>query len=482
MRRKLFFILFLFSTFTGVFGQSKAELINRAVFNKLEFFINTQMTDSIYSLASDNFKKQIPAEQMAFVLNKLYQLGTVKQVDVVDFKQNTATYLLQFDEHALHAKLALDSSLHYELLAFVPAEKPIAKKTEKSEVISNVEKVSPLDFYIDSLANSYVKKGNAQSLSIAMFHQNSYKTFFYGETEQGNQTLPIETSLYEIGSITKVFTAVLLADLVTKNSVQLDDPIGKFLPDSVAQNPAIQGITLKQLANHTSSLPRLADNWNTVADFDERDPYAAYDRKALFSFLKQFKGGKNPGEEYEYSNLGYGLLGELISIITKKPYMQYLQETLLSPLQMTSTLEKADPKKKQAFLKVYDEEGNETPVWNWKAMIGAGGLKSNVKDLTLFAVEQFKMPSDDLQKAMALTRQFTFFTPNNMDIGLAWHMSMLDGIIYYRHTGGTAGSSSFIGLSPDTKTSLVVLSNQSESVEEISVAIMERLLEQAEKN
>ncbi|KGE15721.1 serine hydrolase domain-containing protein [Sphingobacterium deserti] len=480
MRRKLFFIVFLLTTLTGAFGQSKTELINRAIFNKIEFFINTQMTDSIYSLASDNFKKQIPAEQLAFVLNKLYQLGTIQQVDVVDFKENTATYLLQFSEHALQAKLALDSTLHYEMLAFVPAEKPTQKKVEKADVISNVEKVSPLDFYIDSLASSYVKKGDAQSLAIAIFHQNDYKTFFYGETEKGNQTLPTETSLYEIGSITKVFTAVLLADLVTKNMLELDDTISKFLPDSVAQNPAIQGITFKQLANHTSSLPRLADNWNKVAGFNERDPYAAYDRKALFSFLKNFKGGKNPGEEYEYSNVGFGLLGELISIITKKPYIQYLQETVLTPLQMTGTLEKVDAKKQQAFLKVYDAEGNETPLWNWKAMVGAGGLKSNAKDLTLFAVEQFKMPLEDLQKAMALTREFTFFTPNNMDIGLAWHMSMLDGIIYFRHTGGTAGSSSFIGLSPDTKTSVVVLSNQAESVEEISVAIMEKLLQQSQ--
>ncbi|MFD2968447.1 serine hydrolase domain-containing protein [Sphingobacterium bambusae] len=479
MSRNLLLMLSLLFATLGM-GQSKSELANKAVFNKIEFFINTKMTDSIYNLASANFKEQIPAEQLAFVLNNLYQLGQIRQVQVLDFKQNTATYLLQFDKHALQAKLAIDSTLHYDLLAFGAAETPAPKKEERTAVISQVEKVSPLDFYIDSLANSYVKKGSTQSLAIGIFHQNNYKTFFYGETEPGSQTLPTETTLYEIGSLTKVFTAVLLADLVTKNVVHLDDSIAKFLPDSVSSNPAIQGMTFKELANHTSGLPRMAGNWNKVAGFQEQDPYAAYDRNALFAYLKSFKPTREPGESYEYSNVGFGLLGELISIITKKPYMQYLQETLLTPLQMVNTTDKPDAKKQQVVLKVYDEEGNSTPTWNWKALVAAGGLKSTVKDLTLFATEQFKMPQDERQYAMALTRQFTFFTPENMDIGLAWHMSMLDGLIYFHHTGGTGGSSSFIGLSPDTKTSVVVLSNAAESVGKISTAIMEKLLQQPE--
>ncbi|GHE48735.1 serine hydrolase domain-containing protein [Sphingobacterium griseoflavum] len=477
MSRNLLWMLSMLFAVQAV-AQSKPEMVNKALFNKLEFFINTQMTDSIYSLASETFKAQIPQEQLAFVLNNLYQLGQIQQVDVVNFSQNTATYRLQFDKHALHARLAVDSTLHYELLAFTAAEKPALQKKEKTEVISQADNVSPLDFYIDSLANRYVKKGNTQSLAIGIFHQNNYKTFFYGETAPGNQTLPTEATLYEIGSLTKVFTAVLLADLVTKNIIQLDDSIAKFLPDSVASNPAIQGITFKELANHSSGLPRMADNWNSIAGFQAKDPYAAYDRSALFAYLKAFKATREPGESYEYSNIGFGLLGELISIITKKPYMQYLQETILTPLQLVNTTEKPDAKKQQVLVSGYDEDGNDTPRWNWKALAAAGGLKSTVKDLTLFATAQFKMPQDELQYAMALTRQFTFFTPENMDIGLAWHMSMLDGLIYFHHTGGTGGSSSFIGISPDTKTAVVVLSNAAESVGKMSTAIMEKLLQQ----
>jgi len=478
MIRILFFLLFLCTALTGS-GQTKIEEANRAVFNKIEFFINTQMTDSVYNLASNNFKDQVSEDQLSFMLQNLYQLGKITDVEVEDFKGQTATYRVFFtDEHQLLAKLAVDSSYHYTTLAFMAADNNTKKveKPEKEEVISQVETETPLDFFIDSVANSYIKKGETQSLAIAVFHRNKYKTFLYGETEKGNNTLPTENTLYEIGSITKVFTATLLADLVTKNIIQLDDTITTFLPDSVAPTPSLSGVTFKTLANHTSGLPRMAENWNRIAGFDPKDPYSSYDEKALFSSLKNHQSSREPGEEYEYSNLGYGLLGQLIAVVNQKPYMQSLQETVLAPLQLTNTTDRPDEKKQQEILPGLDKEGNVTSLWHWETMVASGGLKSNIRELMLFTVEQFKMPENDLQKAMALTRQFTFFTPDNMDIGLAWRMNMLDGIIYFHHTGETAGSSSFIGFSPDTKSAVVILSNAAESVNPISTEIMEKLL------
>lgn len=482
MMRNLLFLPLLCAALTGL-GQTKTEEANRAVFNKIEFFINTQMTDSIYHLAADNFKEQVGKDQLTSMLQNLYQLGRITDVKVDTFDNNRATYRVSFsDEHELLAELAVDSTYHYTSFAFTAAdtgreEVEEQEKPEKENVISDIEAESPLDFYIDSIANTYIKKGNTQSLAIAIFHNNTYKTFLYGETEEGSSALPTENTLYEIGSLTKVFTATLLADLVTKGSIQLDDPIAPFLPDSISSNPALKDITFKTLANHTSGLPRMADNWNRVAEFDKSDPYAAYDRQALFSFLKHYEGAHEPGTEYEYSNLGYGLLGELIAIIHKKTYMQCLEELVLTPLQLSNTTDHPDEKKEQVVIPGLDKDRNITPSWNWKALVGAGGLKSNIRELMLFAVEQFKMPENELQNAMALTRQFTFVTPENTDIGLAWHISMMeDGMIYLHHTGGTAGSSSFIGLSPDTKSAVVVLSNAAESVDVVSTEIIEKLL------
>ncbi len=463
----------------SVFAQTKEELINRAIFNRIEFFINTQMTDSIYSLASEKFKDAVTKPQFELALHNLYQLGKIKNVETLDFRGKTGIYLLEFPSNFIEAHLMLDSTYHFDALLFKPSEKSTQKIADKEEVISQAEKTSPVDFFIDSVANTYVKKGNAQSLAIGIFHNNAYKTYFYGETEKGNGILPTEDTLYEIGSITKVLTATLLADLVTKNIIQLDDSISKFLPDSVASNPDIQKITFKSLANHTSGLPRLPDNIETTPGFNPNDPYADYDIAALYTYLKAYKATKEVGESYAYSNLGYGLLGQIIANITKKPFMQSLQETVLSPLQMINTTDKPDPKKHH-MVKVYNDKGEETIAWNFQSLLAAGGIKSTVKDLMLFAVEQFKMPLNDLQNAMGLTRQFTFFTPDNTDIGLAWHMNLVDEGIYFWHNGGTGGSRSFIGISPDTKTAIVVLSNSAINVDQISVTMLEKLLSTAQ--
>lgn len=470
-------------------AQTTAPAHNKAVFNKIESFINKQMTDSIYNLAAPAFKKDITAEHLGFVLNNLYQLGKITETKPIDYKEDIATYLLRFGENSLRLKLTVDQSSHYHLLAFEPAgaaqpiaqpetsPQPVAKtELEESESIAAVAKASPTEAFINSLANGYINQKNTASLSIALFHENAYKTFFYGETAKGSATPPTEDSMYEIGSLTKLFTATILAELANKKKVNLESSITKFLPDSVASNPALKAITLKSLANHTSGLPRLADNWNTGANYSKLNPYAGYDKAQLYSFLKNYKPGDIAEGEYEYSNVGFGLLGELIAVISGKSYMENVQEFILTPLQMLNTTDVADTKKEQVLLPVYDAQGKQVPAWSFQAMLAAGGLKSSSRDMMLFAIEQFKMTKTDLQYAMALTRQFTAFGPSNMDMGLAWHMSMLDGMIYFHHTGGTGGSSSYIGISPDTKTALIILSNSAISVDQIGVSIMEKLL------
>ena len=479
MSRKILFILFSILSFT-CYSQSKSEAINRSVFNKIEFFINTQLTDSIYNLASEAFKEKISADQLAYTLNNVYQLGRIRNVQVVDFNKNTATYKLEFDQYNIDTKFSLDSTFHFDILSFLPAEKTIDTTDKqdiksKTSILTKVEAISPTDFYIDSIANTYINEGNAQSLTIALFHKNKYKSFLYGETEKGNGTLPSDTTLYEIGSLTKIFTAILLADLVTREVINLDDTITNFLPDSVSQNSSIQGITFKQLANHTSGLPRLASNADEVADFKINDPYAKYKRTDLFQFLKNYEMNPERSGSYEYSNLGYGLLGELVSSINKKPYIQCVQEIILTPLKMSNTTDKSVINSKH-LITGHDNQGQPTNAWTFDVMVGAGGLKSTARDLMLLALEQFKMPENKFQYALALTRQFTAFTPDNTDIGLAWRMSMLDGLIYFHHSGATGGSTSFIGISPDTKSAIVVLSNSTQSVDSISKAILEKII------
>ncbi|MBE8721038.1 serine hydrolase domain-containing protein [Sphingobacterium pedocola] len=454
-------------------AQSIEERQNRAVYNQIEYLFNTKQMDSIYNMADENFKKTISSVQLNGILNQLYSLGTIKNATPKKYKNGIAGYKIEIGDQELLFILGVDSNFNYHTLAFQPYEEKVEEK--KEQVISKVEVLNPLDIFIDSVARTYIQKRNAQSLAIGVIHKSRVSTFFYGETEKDNNTLPTATTLYELGSITKTFTATLLADLVEKNVIGLDDSIAKFLPDSVRSNTDIQKITFKSLANHTSGLPRMALNWNTSSKLVENDPYAHYDQAELFSFLKNFKATKEVGEEYEYSNVGYGLLGELISIITKKTYAQNIEEIITKPLNMINTVEKADSKAQQ-LAKVYNVKGDSVPTWNFISLAAAGSLKSTIQDMLLYVRSQFKMPLSPLEKAMALTKQFTFFIPPNTDIGLAWHMSMVDDIIYYNHNGGTAGSSSFIGIAPDAKSAVIVLSNSAAPVEVISEEILKKLI------
>jgi len=169
------------------------------------------------------------------------------------------------------------------------------------------------------------------------------------------------------------------------------------------------------------------------------------------------------------------LLGDLISIITKKPYAQNIKEIITTPLALTNTVEKIDPKT-QKIVQAYNQNGELTTTWDFQALAGSGALKSTVNDLLRFAQYQFKMPESALENAMALTRQFTFYLPPNTDIGLAWNMNMSNEVISYWLNGGTAGSSAFIALVPDLKSAVVILSNAGTPVDNISLQIMDKVL------
>ena len=460
-------------------AQSADEKINRALYNRIEYLFNSQQADSIYNLANKSFQAQISEEQLTTTLQQLYALGNIRNAEQLKFERGMASYRLDFDTERLLFVLGVDSTNRYHTILFQQyKEDPnavVAKQTAETDTATPTAAGDPFDFKIENIAKSYTQKANARSLAIGIIHRGNVQKFFFGETAKGNKTLPNEDSVYEIASITKTFTATLLADLVERQVISLDDSIVKFLPDSVAKNPALQKITFRSLANHTSGLPRLPDNWNSGVSYVEADPYAHYDRKALFSYLRHAKLDHEPETEYGYSNLGFGLLGELISIISKKPFDTYLKETLTMPLHMRATELGADPKNTNV-LKVH-QGGQEVPMWKWQAMAGGGGIKSTINDMLRYAITQLATPENDMQRAMAATKLFTFYIPeNNMDIGLGWHTDLQEDMNLFWHNGATAGSSSYMAIIPDERSAVVVLSNSNEPLDATAIAIVREVI------
>jgi len=464
---------------TASIAQTPDQKTNRAVYNRIEYFFNAQQLDSIYALANEDFQAQISNTQLRGILDQLSSLGKINNASIYKFEKGIAGYKVEFDSETLSIILGVDSNRRYHTLAFQPYKQPNDNNPEtaltKDSVISNVETKSALDIFVDSVARKYAKQNAAQSLAVAVIHKNKINTFFYGETAKGNHVLPDANTQYEIGSLTKTFTASLLADMINKGVVNLEDSIATYLPDSVAQNPFIQKITFRMLANHTSGLPRMAENYNTSPAYTPSDPYAKYTRTDLYSFLKNYQGTGEPGTEYLYSNVAYGLLGELLAEIGKKPYLQLISELILTPLEMNSTSDHID-KKDTNIAVPHDAKGQEVPFWNFQALTAAGSLKSNLNDMLRYTIAQLTYPETAIQQAMNLTKQFTFNVSPTSDIGLAWHMNMIEGLIYYQHSGATAGSNSFVGFVPDEKSVVIILSNANLGVEEMGIELLEKVL------
>jgi CubicO group peptidase (beta-lactamase class C family) len=313
-----------------------------------------------------------------------------------------------------------------------------------------------LDIKVDSLAQTFMARNNTASLAIGVLEKGKKHVFGYGEIERGKKIAPDGRTLYEIGSISKTFTGILLAYFVEQKKLRLDDPINKYLPDSIPEI-SFNGkpVTVGSLSNHSSGLPRLPSNLFDEADM--QNPYKHYDDQRLFRFLKNFKPTREPGAQYEYSNLAVGLLGVILERVSGKSYEQLLKEIIAQPLAMKNTritLTRADS---TAFAQGYR---GQTPIHSWEfiSLVAAGGIRSSVNDMLLYAEAQIDGGNSALDKAIALSHQPTW-EKSGTRVGLGWHLLSRDAKSYLFHNGQTGGYYTVLLVNPDTKNAVVMLTN-----------------------
>jgi CubicO group peptidase (beta-lactamase class C family) len=272
--------------------------------------------------------------------------------------------------------------------------------------------------------------------------------------------------VFEIGSVTKTFTATLLADMVKRGLISLDDPVAKYLPKNVKM-PARGGkeITLLDLATQRSGLPGMPSNFNPA---DPDNPYADYTAKKLFEFLSSYVLPRDIGVSYEYSNLGVGLLGEALARKAGKSYEALLTERIFRTLKMKSTGIVLRPEMAARLAAGHSQQ--LTPVKNWDldALAGAGAIRSTVNDLLDYVAAYMGLKPSPLSSAMAMARQDRNDTTiPAMRIGLAWHLMKRPDTVIVWHNGGTAGYHSFVGFDLKQGTGIVVLSNSANDIDSI---------------
>jgi len=266
----------------------------------------------------------------------------------------------------------------------------------------------------------------------------------------------VEKVIFEIGSVTKVFTSLLLAQTVVEGQAALTDPIAKFLPPDLPLDARVAAITLEQLATHTSGLPRLPDNFTTAtAD----DPYVNYGEAELLAFLRQHHPRANAPQPPAYSNLGAGLLGYVLTRIHGKSYAELLREKITAPLALRDTTLVLDAEQQTRLATPFAQNLAATH-WNFAVLAPAGGIRSTLADMTAFARALLDAGSP-IHSAWELARQPRVADSTSVRFGLAIMMRKRGSETVYFHGGATGGFTTHFEFTPQSGRAAIIWTNNS---------------------
>ena len=274
-------------------------------------------------------------------------------------------------------------------------------------------------------------------------------------------------TIFQVGSVTKVFTALLLASLAERGEVSLPDPAASYLPDGErgGGNPDLAGpgkVTLADLATHTSGLPRLPPGLPWYSLLSPRDPYARYPASRLVRAARRSLRTASGGSRYLYSNYGFGLLGYLLGQAAGSPYETLVTERVCGPLGLRDTTFEVPTMSRDRIAQGYASR-RVVPAWHFGALAGAGGLYSTAADMGKFLRACLRPGVTPLGRAIGATLAPRLAVPSG-EIGLAWHLTRHGDRTLSWHNGMTGGFSSMIAFDPVRSLGVAVLANSGGSL------------------
>jgi serine-type D-Ala-D-Ala carboxypeptidase/endopeptidase len=325
---------------------------------------------------------------------------------------------------------------------------------------------------VRALLKDRVEQGKAAGLVAGVIDEHGPHVVGYGHVSDAASAMPDGDTVFEIGSVTKVFTSLVLADMIERGEVKPDDPVSKYLPPSVKM-PSYHGkqVTLLSLSMQISGLPRLPANLKP-ADMD--NPYADYSVEQLYSFLSGLTLYREIGEKYDYSNLGVGLLGHVLALRAGMSYEEMVRRRILEPLQMTSTSIALSESQTKRLATPHDAKLHAAHNWDIPTLAGAGALRSTANDMLKFLAANLELKSSPLAPAMRRMRTPRHATgTQGLEVAMGWHALTIYGPEMIWHNGETGGYHSFAGFVPAKKTGVVVLSNSVNNIDDLGRHILE---------
>jgi CubicO group peptidase (beta-lactamase class C family) len=471
MKKIIFLILILIFNISFAVTEKPA---NKIITDKFVKEYNAENYKEIYAMFSTEMQGALPLKNTQDFLTGLKsQSGNIKNRTLIKYLNGTiASYKTEFEKAVWTLNISLDAESKINGLLVKPY-------VDESDLKKVVNKLSNSDKVISKKQSEIIFENtnmfpNQTQLALALIENGKVK--FYGVKNNDGEISSRENSsnIFEIGSVSKVFTSTLLASFVVDEKLKLKDNINDYLDLPIKEDIKI---TFEQLANHTSGLPRLPSNLD-LASVDPTNPYKNYGAQQLDEYLKeQLETKQTPGSKNAYSNLGAGLLGYTLSKIANSTFDELLQKHIFSKYQMNNSTSLRN-NVKNPLISGLDAQGKETSNWDLAILAGAGGIYSNVEDLSKFVLSQF----DSENKELTLSRQKTFEISADMEIGLGWHiLKDKSDNNWYWHNGGTGGYRSSMAIDPINKNGIIILSNvsafnpHSENIDALCFALMKTL-------
>jgi CubicO group peptidase (beta-lactamase class C family) len=308
------------------------------------------------------------------------------------------------------------------------------------------------------------KNGRAWAIVVGIVSKQGRHVFGHGRIAADSTVRPDGRTLFEIGSVTKTFTALVLADAAERGQLKLDDPIRLYLPESVKlPKRGDKEITLEHLATHTSALPRIPFSIGATAVFST-NPYKSYDADDLYQTLAGQLLARDPGEKYAYSNLAFGLLGHALSRQAGCSFEDLVVKRICDPLGLPDTRINLGEDQRKRFASPYTASATAASTWEFDALAGAGALRSTADDMLTYVEANMGTKKSDLFPAMRHCQMVRHPTSNKIQsIALGWHVEKRAGdaqLIF--HGGGTGGYNCLVGFMEEDGEptfGLVVLTN-----------------------
>jgi len=332
--------------------------------------------------------------------------------------------------------------------------------TVHSQVLSD-EVVESIKYRVDNGVNVGIVVGVVDAKGTH-FYSYGFKSLETKEDVDKN-------SIFEIGSISKTFTGILLANNVLHGKMNLDDKLQQHLPEGITA-PTRNGreIRLFEMSNHTSSLPRMPTNF-TPADLT--NPYVDYSEEQLFEFLESVELTRDIGSQFEYSNYAVGLLGHLMALKNKTSYEELMVSTIAKPLGMKNTRIVFTPEMNKQLAMGHNGK-NQVSNWDLVTMAGAGAIRSDAVDMLKYLSANMGKMKSDLYPAMQMAHKNTREEGAEQEIGLGWITMKPNDVEIVWHNGGTGGYRAFAGFLKDGTKGVVVLTNSTSGIDDIGIHLL----------